>query len=223
MKITAKDTVGDVILKNAALFKLGAGRIAAQLDKRPAPEYVTMRRRWRFDKSLPVRNVDLITMGELDAIQQQPLTYEHFERVLGVMLGFVRFNKTKNGEPMWEDGFEVDSEKIRNLRFIRAFRYYIEIQKQLQRVAKKWKTLEMPKGKKKPSKVKRHYYGLHSICQEFCNMIHSYKIEDVWNIKWVVVFTRFQKMKEDNMQQRAEHEVWEAEMRRRNTSIKHRR
>ena len=68
MKITPKDTVSDVVMRNRALFSMGTERIVKTIQDLPEPEFVPIKRRMWFDKRLPVRDIAGITMGELNAI-----------------------------------------------------------------------------------------------------------------------------------------------------------
>lgn len=93
MKITPKDTVSDVVMRNRALFSMGTERIVKAIQGLPEPEFVPMKRRMWFDKRLPVRDIADITMGELNAIEARKPSYEYFCIVLGVMLGLTKFNR----------------------------------------------------------------------------------------------------------------------------------
>lgn len=145
MKITPKDTVRDVVILNRALFGIGSGRITKSVQDLSEPEFVPMKRRMWFDKRLPVRDIADITMGELNAIEARKPSYEYFCIVLGVMLGLTKFNRIGvDGNPDWNAGFSVDEEQIGRLRFIRAQRYFIAIQKGLEGIGKSWKSWKCP-------------------------------------------------------------------------------
>lgn len=207
MKITHKDTVADVVLNNAALFKMGMANLTKIIADRPVPDYIPMRRRGWFDKKLPARSVDFITMGELDAIEQHLPTFEHFEQVMAVMLGLYKFNKYKNGLPDWTFGITIDHDAILRLRFIRAYRYFIETKKQLEVVGKAWKKLEMPKGKESTSAIKRPNRGMQSVCREYVQLMQgSTTTEQAWNTAWPIVYEAFEDQKFDNLQQREAYE-----------------
>ena len=128
MKITPKDTVSDVVMRNRVLFSMGTERIVKTIQDLPEPEFVPMKRRMWFDKRLPVRDIADITMGELNASEARKPSYEYFCIVLGVMLGLVKFNRIGvDDNPDWNAGFSIDEEQIGRLRFIRAQRYLIAI------------------------------------------------------------------------------------------------
>ena len=119
MKITPKDTVSDVVMRNRALFSMGTERIVKAIQGLPEPEFVPMKRRMWFDKRLPVRDIADITMGELNAIEARKPSYEYFCIVLGVMLGLTKFNRIGvDGNPDWNAEFSIDEEQIGRLRFI---------------------------------------------------------------------------------------------------------
>lgn len=206
MKITPKDTVNDIVLRNRALFGLGAERIVEAIQDLPEPECVPMKHRMWFDKRLPVRDIAGITMGELNAIEAREPSYEYFCIVLGVMLGLVEFNQMRaDGKPDWAAGFSVDEEQIGRLRFIRAQRYFIAIQKGLEGIGKSWKRLEMPlTTTEMKARVKRPNRGLVAVCRKYCQTMNgAVKMDEVWNTPWATVYEAFEACKCDNLEQRA--------------------
>lgn len=210
MKITPKDTVGDIVMRNRTLFSLGAARIVAAVEGLPSPEYVPLKRRAWFDKRLPVRDIAAITMGELNAIEARDASYDYFCTVLGVMLGLVRFHKTRpDGTPDWTAGFAVDEERIGRLRFIRAQRCFIEVQRGLEEIGKSWKRLEMPlTPAEMKARVKRPNRGLVAVCRKYCQIMNgAVKMDEVWNTPWAAVYEAFEACKHDNMEQRAIYEA----------------
>lgn len=207
MKITSRDTVADVVMRNNALFSLGARQITEIIAERPAPTYILMRRRGWFDKKLEARTVDGITMGELDAIEQRLPTLEHFEQVLAVMLGLYQFKKDINGAPEWTSGIEIDHDAVHRLRFIRAYRYFIDIEKQLEAVGKAWKKLEMPKGKKSSSGIQKPNRGMQSVCREYVQLMQgAVTTSQAWNTPWPIVYEAFENEKYNILRQREENE-----------------
>lgn len=220
MIIRKSDTVADVILRNSALFSLGVKQITEQIAERPAPTYIAMRQCGWFDKRFEARSVDGLTMGELDAIEQHLPTLEHFEQVLAVMLGLYRFNKVVNGIPDWTAGTMIDRAAVRRLRFIRAYRYFIEVEKQLQAVGKAWKKLEMPKGKDAPSAIKRPNRGMQAVCREYIQLMQgAVTTAQAWNTPWPIVYEAFEDQKYKNLRQREDHERMKAKA----TGGRHRR
>lgn len=211
MIIRRCDTVADVILRNGALFSMGVPQITEQIAERPAPTYIPMRRRGWFDKKLKTRNIDSITMGELDTIEQHLPTLEHFEQVLAVMLGLYKFKKVTNGIPDWTAGIEINNAAVHRLRFIRAYRYFIEIENQLKTVGKAWKKLEMPKGKDSVTTIKRPNRGMQSVCREYIQLMQgAVTTEQAWNTPWPIVYEAFEDQKYKNLRQREEHERMKA-------------
>lgn len=218
MKITPKDTVSDIVMHNRALFGLGAKRIIKTIQDFPEPEFVPMKRRMRFDKRLPVRDIAGITMGELNAIEARKPSYEYFCIVLGVMLGLVKFNRMGiDGNPDWTAGFSVDEEQIGRLRFIRAQRYFIAIQKGLEDIGKSWKKLEMPlTATEMKARVKRPNRGLVAVCRKYCQIMNgAVKMDEVWNTPWATVYEAFEACKCDNLEQRAIYDANKSNGRRR--------
>lgn len=210
MKITPKDTVSDVVMRNRALFSMGTERIVKAIQDLPEPEFVPMKRRMWLDKRLPVRDIAGITMGELNAIEARKPSYEYFCIVLGVMLGLVKFNRIGiDGNPDWNAGFSIDEEQIGRLRFIRAQRYFIAIQKGLEGVGKSWKKLEMPlTAAEMKARVKRPNRGLVAVCRKYCQIMSgAVDMNKAWNTPWATVYEAFEACKCDNMEQRAIYEA----------------
>lgn len=210
MKITPKDTVNDIVMRNRALFSKAAERIVKTIQDLPEPEFVPMKRQMWFDKRLPVRDIAGITMGELNAIEARNPSYEYFCIVLGVMLGLVKFNRIGvNGKPDWNAGFSVDEEQIGRLRFIRAQRYFIAIQKGLEGIGKSWKKLEMPfTATEMKARIKRPNRGLAAVCRKYCQIMNgAVKMDEVWNTPWATVYEAFEACKCDNLEQRAIYEA----------------
>lgn len=209
MKITPKNTIRDVIFKNNSLFSLGVKQITEYIQELPNTEFVPLKRRFWFDKRIPARDVSNLTMGELNAIEVRTPSYEYFCIVLGLMLGFVKFNKVGvDGKPEWDAGFVVDDKKIERLRFIRAEKYFIYIQKELENVSKSWKNIEMPlSASEKKINVKRPNRGLVSICRKYCQLMNgAVDMNKAWNTPWPNVYEAFESCKFDNLEQRAIYE-----------------
>lgn len=210
MKITPKDTVKDIVLRNKALFSLGAKNIVGEISKLPEPSFVPLKRLFWPDRRLPIRNIEKITMGELNAIEMRKPSYEYFCTVLGVMLGMVNFKKVNaNGSPDWNEGIIIDGDQIGCLRFIRAQRCFIAAQKGLEEIGKAWKKLEMPlTGDEAKAQVKRPNRGLSSICREYCQIMEgAVSMSEAWNTPWCVVYEAFEDRKYKNLTERRLHEA----------------
>ena len=209
MRITPKDTIAGIIEQNSALFGMGAARITEQLKELPNCDRVFIKRKFWFDRQIATRSAAGITMGELDAIEKRAPSYEYFQNVLAVRLGLVKFKKNlSNGQPDWNSGYKIYSDKIGKMRFIRAYKYFMEVQKELDGIAKAWKKLEMPDDNLKRSKIKRPNRGMTAICRKYCQLMDgAVRPEEVWNIPWATVYEAFESCKYDNMEQRAAYEA----------------
>lgn len=210
MKISPKDTVRDVVIRDRALFSMGTERITKAIQELPAPNDVPIKRRLWFDRRLPVRDIAELTMGELNAIEARKPTYEYFCIVLGVMLGLVKFSRLcADGSPDWAAGVSVDEEQIGRLRFIRAERCFIETQKGLESIGKSWKKLEMPlTAAEMKARVKRPNRGLVAVCRKYCQIMSgAVDMAKAWNTPWATVYEAFEAVKCDNMEQRAIYEA----------------
>ncbi len=212
MTITAYHTIADVAIRDAALFNLAGNRIVAELKQRPAVEYVTLKRWWRFDKRIPIRDPGTLTMGELNIIQSQELSYDYFCIVMGIMLGLARHKKLlPDGTPDWvsgDAGVDVDDKVIGKLRFIRAQRYMLQVQEGIAAINKAWKKLEMPPSASGArAKVQRRNRGLFDVVDKYVEIMNGgVTIEKAWNMPWIRVYGAFERQREDNMEQRAMYE-----------------
>lgn len=200
MTITSKDTIADVIRTNGTLFKLGIKEITNQIKMLPNPETITLRHKILPTKKIKARSVADATIGELDVLNDRTTAEKYFFNVIGVMLGFVRFNKTlPDGNPDWVAGWEIEEKNILNLCFIEAFRYFIQIQTELEGAAKAWGTLgkwDKKRRKKRPDR------GLISICRQYCRLVEgAVKPVEVWNLPWPMVFEAFESCDYDNKEQ----------------------
>lgn len=205
MIIRANDTISDVIKRHGALFTLGIKEITEEIKQRPVPKWVLLKRR-RWNKRIATRSVASATLGELDVVNSRDSSEQYFINTLGVMLGLVRFTKRlPDGSPDWESGWEVDEDAVGNLYFIRAFRYYLECQKEVEAVAKTWAKLGA--WNKKNKRSKRPNRGLISICRQYAqDMQGAVERREVWNVPWAVIYEAFETRDLDNKEQ---HEAME--------------
>lgn len=210
MKITPRNTVHDVVLRDNALFRLAVRDIVDTLKDVPAVNYVPLKRRFWFDKKIKVRGIEGLTMGELNAIEVRDPSYQSFCTVLAVMLGLVKFNKTlPDGKPDWTDGFSIDEKQIGRLRFLRAQKYFMDIQLGLEQLGKAWKKLEMPlTANERKAQIKRPNRGLSAIVRKYCQLMNgAVNKTDAWNTRWADVYEAFEACRNDNLEQRKLHEL----------------
>ena len=206
MTINPNDTIAEVTERNAALFSMGIKEITEQIKNLPAPDYVPLKRRWWLDRRIKARSVGYISIGELDVINSRDSSERYFINTLGVMLGLIHFEKhLPDGSPDWEAGWEVDEQAVGNLCFIRAFRYYLQCQKEVDAVAKKWAKLgAWNKNNKRSNRPNR---GMASVCRQYCqDMNGAVKRQEAWNVPWVVIYEAFESRDFDNKEQ---HETME--------------
>ena len=187
MKIDSKDTVESVMLENAAVFNLANNAIYEQLKDRECPKYVPMRLKFGIrDRKIRARSVREITMQELDTLQNTLSGYKYFEKALAVMLS-------------------IDEADVKNLRFLWAYRYFIEILKELKDTANKWKSLKLPPTKEeRAAKVKRTPIGIFGICQSYAEAMGGGPkgVHDAWETPWVEIFSYMQQKYYDALEQR---------------------
>lgn len=200
MTIRPSDTIADVIERNGALFNMGIKEITEQIKALPAPEYVTLKRRGMWNKRIEARSVSLLSLGELDVVNSRDASDRYFINTLGAMLGLLRFeSRLPDGSPDWEAGWEVDEQAIGKLSFIRAFRYFLECQKEIEHVAKKWAKLGAWNKKKRPE---RPNCGMVDVCLQFCqNMKGAVKLKETWNVPWVIIYRLFENIDLNNKEE----------------------
>lgn len=216
MKITPKDTVRDIVIRNQALFMKGAGRIVEALKDTREVQSVPMKRRMWFDKALPIKDINNITLGELNVIESRKPSYDYFCATMAIMLGLARFNRIgPDGKPDWDCGFSVDDEQIGRLRFLPAYRCFMSIQKGIDDIAKAWKSLEMPlSASERKHMVKRPNRGLTAVCRSYCQIMNGgVTMNEAWNTPWATVYEAFESCKYDNMEKRAMYEASKAKSR----------
>lgn len=207
MKIKPSYTVAKVLKHNNALFSLGSARITKEIESLPEPQYVSQKKWWVFNRKIKSRPIASITLGELDAINSREDNTRYFINTLGIMLGLVRFKKhLPNGDPDWLSGWEIDEKAVGKLKFIRAFRYFIQIQKDLDKIAQTWRKLGTWRKDKKQSN--RPNRGLASICRQLCQLMNgSIKLPEAWNTPWSIAFEAFENCDLDNKEQ---HDAYES-------------
>ncbi len=186
MNISAKDTVKSVMVDNSAIFALGNNLIYEALRDRKKTDFVPLSRGLLADKHIPTRSVKEITMQELDTIQNNLSGYEYFEKALAVMLN-------------------IEEREVVNLRFLHAYRYFIEILHELKEVAKMWGSLKLPlTAEERRAKVKRPNATLYGICQSYAEAMGGGPkgVQDAWTTPWVEVFNYMQTKYYDVLEQR---------------------
>lgn len=206
MKITKKHTIADVLQSNRCLFGLGANPITEEIKRLPAADCVGIKKCGVVWSKINTRSVSGITVGELNVLNTRAPSEEYFINTLGVMLGLIRFsNVLPNGKPDWLGGWESDKESVMNLGFIRAFRYFIQIQDELEAISRKWQKLGAWRKKRPPKRPDR---GIVSVNRQYCQLMNgAVKFEDVWNIPWAVVYEAFENCDLDNKEQSEAYEA----------------
>lgn len=186
MKISPKDTVQSVMIEHSAIFSLCNDRLYEELKDRKKVDFVPMHISFRKDRMLKCRSVNAISMQELDTIQNNLSGYEYFEKTLAVML-------------------KIDESQVRDLRFLYAYRYFIEILRELKEVGKKWNSLKLPlTNEERKAKVKRPNVGLFGLCQSYNESMGGGPngVQDAWQRPWIEIFNYMQQKYYDALEQR---------------------
>lgn len=186
MTITPRHTVKEICTGNATLFAMGNERIFAEIKALPKVEELRLRRGRRYSKDqvISARSLSGITMLELDILNKTD-DKRYFFKLLSVMLN-------------------ISENEVGNLRFIRAYRYFIECIDQLGKIAKKWAELEMPMtAEEQQTHVKQPNRGMVSVCRQYAQLMGgSVRFDDVWNMPWGIVYEAFEAERCKNLQMR---------------------
>lgn len=182
IQITPQSTVREVMIQNNVLFNIAQAQIFENVKDRELPEYVSVTPQREPRKRLPVRKVAEISMRELDTIECRTTGYEYFEKVLAVML-------------------RIEEREVQHLGFIRAYRYFLEVNRELKDVAKKWASLKIPSNGKK-IKIKRPNRGMLPVVQQYVQIMNgAVSPEDAWGTPWVEVFVAMESKYYDALEQ----------------------
>lgn len=185
MTISPKHTIRDICLNQATIFTLGNDRVYKEIKELPKPIHLRMKRRLhRRDKIIPARDLSRITMQELDQLSRTD-EQDYFIKVLCVML--------KISEP-----------EAMDLYFIRAYRYFLECMNDLGKIAKKWKSLEMPlTPEEQQAHIEHPNRGIVSICRQYAQLMNgAVKFDDTLEMPWHFIYEAFEAEKYKNLEMR---------------------
>lgn len=123
MIVKSTDTVRDIIIGRAALFNLESRRFAEEIKRRAEPECCVLHRRWLPDRRIAARDPKHMTMRDLAVLNATNRSTDYFVNVLSQMLG-------------------IPKEKVADLRFIRAYRYFLHCMDTLAAISKRFADLK---------------------------------------------------------------------------------
>ena len=124
MIVKSTDTVRDIIIGRAALFNLESRRFAEEIKRRAEPECCVLHRRWLPDRRIAARDPKHMTMRDLAVLNATNRSTDYFVNVLSQMLG-------------------IPKEKVADLRFIRAYRYFLHCMDTLAAISKRFADLKI--------------------------------------------------------------------------------
>lgn len=185
MTISPKHTIRDVCRDQGAMFTLGNDRIYREINKVSKPTHIRMKRRLpRRDRIIPTRDLSRITMQQLDQLSRTD-NQDYFLKVLCVMLN-------------------VSENEAMDLCFIRAYRYFLECMNELGKIAKKWKSLEMPMTpEERQAHIETPNRGIISICRQYAQLMNgAVKFDDALEMPWHFIFEAFEAEKYKNLEMR---------------------
>lgn len=194
MIIGKHTTVSDVLLNGVSLFNSKSEQITAEVMKCdcPAkiPAYLTAVWRTYYKARHIGFSLDepSITLGELYQLQRISTNgTEALINTLSIML-------------------KVPENKVWRMHFISAYRYFLEIMKELGQVAEGFKSLTIPPELRIEADSAKFAdlpnRGIPDLVCEFVGFMPQYKHEEVYRLSWVVVFREFQRRWRDNVNER---------------------
>lgn len=185
MIIKSTDTVRDVLIGKAALFNLKSRRFAEQIKTRAEPEYCVLHRRWLPDKRIAARDPKHMTLRDLAVLNATNRSTDYFVGVLAQMLA-------------------VPKERVLDLRFIRAYRYFLHCMDTLAAISKRFADLKIePTDEERQAQIDRPDRGIAAVVRKYVQIINgAVSPETVYDMEWSVVYEAFESTTNDIVEQR---------------------
>ncbi len=185
MLIKSTDTVRDILIGKAALFNLKSRQFAAQIKKRAEPEYCLLHRRWLPDKRIAARDPKHMTLRDLAVLNVTNRSTDYFAGVLSQMLG-------------------IPVERVMELRFIRAYRYFLHCMDTLAAISKKFADLKIePTDEERQAQIDRPDRGIAAVVRKYVQIMNgAVSPASVYDMEWSVVYEAFESTTNDLIEQR---------------------
>ena len=185
MLIKSTDTVRDILIGKAALFNLKSRHFAAQIKKRAEPEYCLLHRRWLPDKRIAARDPKHMTLRDLAVLNVTNRSTDYFAGVLSQMLG-------------------IPVERVMELRFIRAYRYFLHCMDTLAAISKKFADLKIePTDEERQAQIDRPDRGIAAVVRKYVQIMNgAVSPASVYDMEWSVVYEAFESTTNDLIEQR---------------------
>ena len=206
MIIKPKDTIRNVLIKRAAIFNLRSVEITSAIRNMGVPEYCLLRRPILRDRKIQVRNPRFMTMRDLAVLDKTDTSSDYIIRTLSQMLG-------------------LSKDDVLNLRFIRAYRYFLECVDTLSMISKKFESLKIePTKEERAAQVSRPNRGIASVVRKYVQIMNGAVSPDqVYDMEWSVVYEAFESTTNDIIEQRNMRKLSEDNMKRKSASRRIRR
>jgi hypothetical protein len=185
MIVKSTDTVRDIIVGKAALFNLKSRQFAEEIKKRAEPEYCILYRRWIPNNRIPARDPKHMTMRDLAVLNVTNHSTDYFVRVMVQML-------------------DVSEDRIMDLQFIRAYRYFLHCMDILAAISKKFADLKIePTDEERQAQIDRPNRGIASVVRKYVQIMNgAISPETVYDMEWSVVYETFEATTNDIIEQR---------------------
>nr|DAW67526.1 MAG TPA: hypothetical protein [Caudoviricetes sp.] len=185
MIVKSTDTVRDIIIGRAALFNLESRRFAEEIKRRAEPECCVLHRRWLPDRRIAARDPKHMTMRDLAVLNETNRSTDYFVNVLSQMLG-------------------IPKEKVADLRFIRAYRYFLHCMDTLAAISKRFADLKIePTDEERQAQIDRPDRGIAAVVRKYVQIMNgAVSPASVYGMEWSVVYEAFESTTNDVIEQR---------------------
>lgn len=206
MIIRPQDTIEDILIRKASLFNLRSTEITKAIQNMEVPEYCILRRRFLPDKKIKARAPRFMTMRDLAVLDNTDTSSDYLIRTLSQMLG-------------------LSKDDVLNLRFIRAYRYFLECVDTLSMISKKFESLKIePTKEERAAQISRPNRGIASVVRKYVQIMNGAVSPDqVYDMEWSVVYEAFESTTNDIIEQRNMRKLSEDNMKRKSASRRIRR
>ena len=185
MIVKSTDTVRDIIIGRASLFNLESRRFAEEIRRRAEPECCVLHRRWLPDRRIAARDPKHMTMRDLAVLNATNRSTDYFVNVLSQMLG-------------------IPKEKVADLRFIRAYRYFLHCMDTLAAISKRFADLKIePTDEERQAQIDRPDRGIAAVVRKYVQIMNgAVSPASVYGMEWSVVYEAFESTTNDVIEQR---------------------
>lgn len=206
MIIRPQDTIEDILIRKASLFNLRSTEITKAIQNMEVPEYCILRRRFLPDKKIKARAPRFMTIYDLAVLDKTSKSSDYVIKVLSRMLA-------------------INNDQVLHLRFVRAYRYYLECIETLAAISKKFESLKIePTKEEREAQIDRPNRGITAVVRKYVQIMNGAVSPDqVYDMEWSVVYEAFESTTNDIIEQRNMRKLSEDNMKRKSASRRIRR